>query len=119
MINKTSPISFNGLKVEGVISVENMKKFGEFATAFENTRFIKDIEERFNTNMVLNNTLTEISFSHNIYGNLSNYECPRFAVADFYSKAVDALTGIQQSIKKAEKSFELRKQECEKTLRGC
>jgi hypothetical protein len=33
MINKTSPISFNGLKIEGIISVKDMKKLREFANA--------------------------------------------------------------------------------------
>ncbi len=119
MINKTSPISFSGLKIEGVISAKNMKKLSEFATAEENVGFISDLEKTFNTNMVINSTLDEISFSHEIYGNLTEFGCPKYATEGFYSKVVDAMNGIRLAIKKAEKSYERHKQDIEKIRRGC
>lgn len=119
MINKTSPISFSGLKIEGVISAKNMKELGEFATAAENVRFVNDIEKTFNTNVVINSTFDEISFSHDIYGNLSNFGCPKYPAADFYSKVVDAMEGIKRAIKKADKNYELQNRDYEKIRRGC
>ena len=119
MIDKVSPVSFNGLKVEGVISAKNMRKFSEFATAEENVELITDLERTFNTNMVINSKLSEISFSHEVYGNLSEFGCPKFPTTGFYSKVVDARNGIKQAIKKAEKFYEHHKQEYEKMRRGC
>ena len=117
MINKTSPISFSGLKIEGVIPSKNMKKLCEFASAVENIEFIEHLEKNFNTDMVINSNFDEISFSHNTYGNLTNFGCPKFSVADFYSKVVDAMNDIKCSIKKAEKHH--KKQDYEKMSRGC
>ncbi len=119
MINKTSPISFTGLKIEGVISAKNMRKLSEFATAEENAGLIADLEKTFNTNMVINSEFDEISFSHELYGNLTEFGCPKFPADGFYSKVVDAMNGIKRAIKKAEKSYELHIQECEKNRRGC
>lgn len=119
MINKTSPISFNGLKIEGIISVKDMKKLREFANAEENAGFINDLEKTYNTNMVINNTFDEISFSHDYYGNLTNFGCPKYSAEGFYSKVVSAKEGIKHAIKKAEKTSELNKQDVEKMRRGC
>ena len=119
MINKTSQIPFSGLKIEGVIQAKNLKKLSEFANAQENAGFINDLEKNFNTNMVINSEFDEISFSHENYGNLSEFGCPKFSVEGFYSKVVDAMNGIKQSIKKAEKSYERHKQDYEKIRRGC
>ena len=119
MINKTSPISFNGLKIEGIISANNMKKLRDFATAEENYGFINDLEKTFNTDMIIKSTFDEISFSHKIYGNLTEFGCPKFSTEGFYSKVVDAMNGIKQAIKKAEKNYELHKQDYEKIRRGC
>lgn len=119
MINKTSSISFNGLKIEGAISANNLKKLGEFATAEENVRFIDDLEKTFNTNMVISNKFDKISFSHEVYGDLTEYDCPKYSAEGFYSKVVDAMDGIKQAIKKAQKNYELHKQDYEKIRRGC
>ena len=119
MINKISPISFNGLKIDGVVSVKNMEKLGEFARATENFGFISDLEKTFNTNMVINNKLDEISFSHEIYGDLTDFGCPKFSANVFYSQVVEAMEGIKRAIKKAEKNYELHKQDYEKMRRGC
>ena len=119
MINKTSPISFNGLKIEGVIPSKNMRKLTEFATAEENAELIDDLEKTFNTNMVINSEFDEISFSHEVYGNLTEFGCPKFPAKGFYSKVVEARNGIKRAIKKAEKYYELHRQNCENMRRGC
>ena len=119
MIDKTSPISFNGLKISGTISAANMKKLGKFANAVENAEFINDIEKTFNTNMVINSTFDEISFSHEVYGDMTKFGCPKYSASDFYSKVVEAMEGINRAIKKAQKNFELEKQNYEKIRRGC
>ncbi len=119
MINKTSPISFTGLKIEGIISTKNIKKLSEFTNAQENVGFINDLEKTFNTNMVINGELNEISFSHEVFGSLTEFGCPKFSAENFYSKVVDAMSGIKQAIKKAEKVCNLHKQEREKIRRGC
>ena len=119
MINKTSPISFTGLEIKGIISPKNMKKFREFATAEENVRFINDLEESLNTNMIINSEFDEISFSHELYGNLTEFGCPKFSAEDFYSKVVDAMNGIRLAIKRAEKNYKQNKQDYEKMRRGC
>ena len=119
MINKISPISFNGLQIEGVISAKNMDKLKEFAMAEENARFINDLEKTLNTNMVINSKFDEISFSHDVYGNLTEFGCPKFSTAGFYSKVVHAMEGIKRAIKKAEKNFERNKQNYEIVRRGC
>ena len=119
MINKTSPISFNGLKIEGVISAKDMKKLSEFATAEENAGFISHLEKTFNTNMVINSKFDEIGFSHEVYGNLTPLGCPKFSAEGFYSKVVDAMDGIKRAIKKAEKNYERQKQDFENKRRGC
>ena len=119
MINKTTPVSFTGLKIEGVISPKNMKKLREFATAEENAGFINDLEKTFNTDMIINSTFDEISFSHELYGNLTPFGCPKFPAAGFYSKVVDVMNGIKQAIKKAEKNYKLNMQDYENVRRGC
>ena len=119
MINKTSPISFNGLKIEGIISANNMRKLGAFASAEENARFINDLEKTLNTNMVVNSELDEISFSHDIYGNLTKFGCPKFPADCFYSKVVEAMSDIKQAIKKAKKSYDIHNKDYEKMSRGC
>ena len=119
MINKTSPISFSGLKIEGVIPAKNMKKLKEFATAEENAGFIDDLEKTLNTNMIVDSKFNEISFSHEVYGNLTEYGCPKFLVEDFYSKVVDAINSIKRSINKAEKIYKRNEQNSEKMRRGC
>ena len=119
MLNRISPVSFNGLKVEGVISTKNLKNFGEFASAAENIEFVKDLEKNFNTNMVIKNDFKEISFSHEVFGNLKQFGCLSFSVENFYSKVVEARNSIKQAIKKAEKFYEHQKQENDKIFRGC
>ena len=119
MINNSSPISFKGLKIEGVVSTQNIKKLGAFADAAENYGFIKDIEKIFNTNMVLNGTLDEISFSHNEYGDLTRYNCRKFPAKDFFSNVVIAMDSIKTAIKKAEKDFKAQKENHDKFHRGC
>jgi len=119
MINRTSPISFNGLKIEGIIPTRNIKKLSEFATAEENVGFINDLEQTFKTNMVINSELDKISFSHEVYGNLTDFGCPQFSAEAFYSRVVEARNGIKQAIKKAEKIFEQQKKDLEKMRRGC
>ena len=119
MMNKISPISFQGLKIEGVVSSKNFKKLGEFTNAIENKGFIIDLEKDFNTHLVLNNTLDEISFLHQEYGSLTNYGCPKFPAKDFYSHVVNAMDSVKSAIKKAEKTFQNSYQDYNTIRRGC
>lgn len=119
MIDKVSPISFQGLKINGAVSAQNMKKLGEFTTATENLGFIADMEKIFNTDIVLNNKLDEITFSHQLYGDLTKYGCPKFPSKDFYSQVVDVMESIKLAIKKAEKKCESEKKNYELNHRGC
>ena len=119
MTNKISPVTFQGLKIEGVVSAKNIKKLGEFTNATENLRFLEDLEKELNTDLVLNGTLDKISFSHNIYGDLTKYNCPQFPAKDFFSKVVDAMSSIKLAIKKAEEAFQAEKLKYDSTRRGC
>lgn len=119
MIDKISPVSFQGLKIEGVVSTKNIKKLGEFTNATENLGFINDLEKIYNTNMVINNKLDEISFSHEIYGDLTPFGCPKFPVKDFFSKVVNAMEGIKTATQKAKNSYKKYKQKNDYIPRGC
>ena len=119
MINKTTPTSFTGLKIDGIISANNLKKLRKFASAEENAGLINDLEKTYNTNLVINSEFDEVSFSHEVYGNLTNFGCPKFSTECFYSQIVEVINGIKRSIKNAEKNFELQKQNYEKIRRGC
>ena len=96
-----------------------MKKLHQFATAQENAQFIRDVEKIYNTNMVINSKFDEISFSHEVYGSLTKFGCPKFPAEGFYSKVVEVMNCIKHAIKSAEKSFEQQMQEYEKIRRGC
>ena len=119
MDTKILPFSFQGLKIEGVVASKNIKKLGEFANATENLGFIKDLETNFSTDMVLSGNLDEISFSHQIYGNLTKFGCSKFPVKDFYSQVVGAMDSIKLAIKKAEKDFDKSRQKYDSIRRGC
>ena len=119
MIDKISPISFQGLKIEGVISAKNIKKLGEFTNATENLGLIDDLEKLYNTNLVINNKLDKISFSHELYGDLTPFGCPNYPIKDFFSQVVDAMESIKKATKKAKTYFEKDKQKNDYIRRGC
>lgn len=119
MTNSISPISFQGLKIKGIVSAGNIKKLGEFANATENRGFIEDLEKLYNTDMVLNGELNEISFSHKVYGDLDKYGAVKFAAKDFYSNVVTVMGNIKSAIKKAEREFNSVKKKNDYTPRGC
>ena len=119
MTNKISPISFQGLKINGVVSAKNLTKLGEFTTATENLRFLDDLEKTFNTDLVLNGNLDIISFSHNVYGDLTKYNCPQYPAKDFFSNVVNVMNSIKLAIKKAEDNFVGEKQKYDSIRRGC
>ena len=119
MIDKISPISFQGLKIDGVVSAKNLKKLGEFANATENLSFIDDLEKIYNTNMVINGKLDKISFSHEIYGDLTSFGCPNFPAKDFFSQVVDAMESIKKATKKAKVKFESHFEKNDFIRRGC
>ena len=119
MIDRISPVSFQGLKIEGVVSAKNFKKLGEFTNATENFGFIDDLEKMYNTNMVINGKLDEISFSHEIYGDLTPFGCPKFPVKDFFSKVVDVMESIKKATKKAKTDFKNHFEKNDSIRRGC
>ena len=93
--------TFCGLKINGIVSAKNVKKLGEFTSRSENHDFIQYLEKTFNTDVVLNNTLDTITFSHNVYGDLSKFNCPSFPTKDFFSEVVNARLNIKSAIEKA------------------
>ena len=119
MLNNNSSISFNGLKINGVVPSKSLKKLGEFTSATENHGFIEYLEKSFNTDIVLNNKLDEISFSHQTYGDLTKFGCPIFSAKDFFSKVVDAMKDIKNAINKAEKKHTKELNELDAIKRGC
>jgi hypothetical protein len=93
--------AFCGLKINGIVSAKNVRKLGEFTGKSENHDYIQYLEKSFNTDVVLNDTIDAISFSHKTYGDLSKFDCPSFPTKDFFSYVVNATRNITSAISKA------------------
>lgn len=120
MSNNISPISFRGIRIEGSISGQNVKKAGDFLSQVENINFIEDIEKRFGSDIVLKGDMTEMSFCHQKYGNLfGKYGCPWFSTKNFFKDVIEMFSGIKRSITIAEKDYAKSAKEYNKIRRGC
>lgn len=119
-INLTSSISFNGLIVKGTVPQKSVKKLGDFASKFENINFIKDLENNYGVDAVLDNEISKMSFSHPAYGNLTEkYGCGSYPLENVFMDISIIIDHIKKSLRKAEKDFEKSISEREKLKRGC
>ena len=115
-----SSVSFNGLIVNGVVSGQNVKKLGEFASKVENINFIKDIEKTFGVDAVLDSDIAQMSFSHKIYGSLSGkYRCGSYPLENVFRDVTKVILDIKSAINKASKDWEKKTSEIESSRRGC
>jgi hypothetical protein len=115
-----SPISFNGLIVKGAVSGNNITKLGDFASRVENINFIKDLEKDFNVDAVLNSDITQMSFEHKLYGNLSGkYGGESFPLENVFRDAMQIILNIKSSVKKAAADWEKKQEEIKSVKRGC
>ena len=119
-INPTSSISFNGLIIKGTVPQKSVKKLGNFASKFENINFIKDLENNYGVDAVLDKEISKMSFSHPTYGNLTDkYDCGSYLLENVFMDISIIIDHIKKSLRKAEKDFEKSMKDMEKTKRGC
>lgn len=120
-MNTINPsVSFKGLIVNGTVPNKSVKKLGEFASHIENVNFIKDLEKFYGVDAVLNGDITQMSFSHQKYGNLSEkYGCRYYQLENVFRDVSIIIKDIKSAIKKAAKDFEKNMAEKELTQRGC
>ena len=104
-INSTnSSVSFNGLIINGNVSGKNIRKLGDFASRIENINFIKDIEKKYGVDVVLDNEISKMSFSHPKYGNLSEkYDCGSYPLQNVFLDISVVIRNIKSSLLSAEK----------------
>ena len=114
-----SSLTFNGLIVKGTVSGENVKKLGSFASKFENTNFIKYLEKDFDVDAVLDSDITQMSFSHKTYGNLSENGCKSYPLENVFRDVTDVIKDIKTATAKAAKDFEKKMAEKNAAKRGC
>ena len=115
-----SSISFNGLIVNGTVPQKSVKKLGDFASRIENINFINDLEKNYEIDAVLNNEITEMSFSHKKYGNLSEkYGCGSYPLENVFRDITVVIRDIKSAIGKAAKTWEKGIAEKETVKRGC
>ena len=69
---------------------------------FENSGLILDLENKFNTDILVNNQVDTVTFLHKKYGSLSKYVKPSPAES-VVSKILELKTEIKSAIKKTEK----------------
>ena len=120
MNNNISPVSFCGVRIDGPISSKNMEKAGEFLTQTENIQFVQHLEQVFETDIVLKEDLSQMSFCHHKYGNLfGKYKCPWFSADKFFKDVMEIFSSIKKSISLAEKDAAKSAKEYEKVRRGC
>ena len=119
-INPTSSISFNGLIVKGAVPKKSVSKLGDFASKFENINFINDLENNYGVDVVLNNEISKMSFSHPQFGSLSEkYECGYFPLENVFMDVSIIINNIKTSLRRAEKDFKKAMAEKDSTIRGC
>ena len=119
-INPTSSISFNGLIVKGAVPQQSVKKLGEFASRYENINLIKDLEKNYGVDAVLDKDITQMSFSHPKFGNLSeNYSCGSYPLENVFMDVSTIFRNIKNALNSAEKDFNKTLSEKELTIRGC
>lgn len=120
-INVTnSSVSFNGLIVNGTVSGKNVKKLGTFASQVENINFINDLERTYGVDAILDSEITQMTFSHKKYGNLSDkYGCGSYLLENVFRDITDILKNIKSSVNKAQKDYEKYMSDKELKRRGC
>ena len=119
-INPTSSISFNGLIVKGTVPQNSVKKLGDFASKFENINFINDLEKNYGVDAILDSNITQMSFSHPKYGNLSeHYGCGSYLLENVFRDITFVIKDIKLAVNKAAKDYEKTIAEREKITRGC
>ena len=116
--NPIQPVPFTGLKIDGTISAKNIKKFNELINDFEKSELIIDLENNFNTDIVLNNQIDTVSFSHRQYGSLSKYNFT-LPIDKLFLDIVNLKNNLKTAIRKAEKDFTSSKNSYELFRRGC
>ena len=115
-----SSVSFNGLIINGTVADKNVKKLGEFASQIENINFIKDLEKDFGVDAVLNNEITQMSFSHKKYGNLSEkFGCGSYPLGNVFRDITLVIRDIKTSVHKAAKEWEKHVADKDAVRRGC
>ena len=117
-VTNNQPV-FSGVKVNGVISCENTRDFGNFLSRFENIDFITNLEREFNTDMVLNSNLKTMTFEHKTYGNLANYGMKETETTNYLSNAAEIFRQIKNAILKAQKASDKDLKEKDIFKRGC
>lgn len=110
-------ISFSGLKVLGTVSGKNVEKLGKFTSRTEIQNFMIDLEKTFETDMVLSSDIEKVSFSHNKYGDLTDFGAPVIESSGVFSDILTLFSKIKSSLTKAEKDFE--KTHANTFRRGC
>ena len=116
--NPIQPISFSGLKIEGTIPAKNIKKLNEITKIFEKNELITDLENNFNTDIVINSELDKASFSHKKYGSLSKYIKPSL-IENLLAQASELKSNIKIAVRKAEKDYLKSQTIYESSRRGC
>ena len=116
-INPISSISFNGLIINGTVPQKSVKKLGAFASKFENINFVKDLEQNYGVDAVLDKEISNMSFSHPKYGTLT--ECGSYPLGDVFMNVSTIIRDIKTALSKAEKSFQKSMAEKELLKRGC
>ncbi len=116
--NPIQQISFSGLKIDGTVSAKNIKKLNEITKKIEESEFISDLENNFNTDIVLNSGLDTVSFSHKTYGSLSKYNLS-LPTDKLFLDVSNLMNNIKTAIKKAEKNHLNSQTIYESSRRGC
>lgn len=118
-VNKQS-IAFNGLIINGAVPQKSVKRLGDFASHIENINFINDIEKSFDVDVVLNNEITQMTFAHKKYGDLSGkYGCSSYQLENVFRDITEVIKNIKSAINKAAKDWEKSMSEKETIKRGC
>lgn len=112
------PVSFSGLRIDGTVSANNIKKLNELIKIFEKNGLIENLENNFNTDIVLNNQIDTVSVSHKQYGSLSKYNLS-LPTEKLLSDISDLTKNIRTAIKKAAKDYTKSKNTYEVSRRGC
>lgn len=123
-MNKINPInpstSYRGLVVNGAVSGENINKLGKYASQIENINFIAYLEKSMNVDAILNKDITQMSFTHRIYGNLSgNFGCKSYPLENIFRDATEVIKDIKAATAKAAKDWEKAIAEKDAARRGC
>ncbi len=86
-IQKINAVSFSGIRLPEYASVANADRLKKFLSNQENIALIKDLENEYNTDILITKDFSKVKFIHGMHGDLAKQGASPVSIDNFADDA--------------------------------